>query len=441
MRYGKIFVSALLVNLATASWSHASTIVASSCSFASVSSAVASAVDGDIVSIPACAETDWTTTLTITKGITLQGAGEGLTILGDNISKGGTSCSGGGPLIAWSVSSPKSFRLTALTIVGVSTDPTVCQKGHVTVGGSSHKMRVDHVTINPPQTVGVYVSGDIWGVIDHFTFQGGNHFQNAIRVEHINWNGTSGDSWGDRSWAAPINYGSAEGVYIEDSTFNYNFGSADTVGNSIDCFSGGRIIYRHNVSTQSNITTHGADSDQRHRGCRWMEIYNNSFSYTNIGGLAFVAWIRGGTGVFYNNTVTAANYANNTVEAANCRDADAGCGGGPSYTPWGACDGTSPYDQNTPGQVGHLCVDQPGSGTSDLVSGSGGVKVNNTADPIYVWNNLQNGSAKNRITGSINVVSGRDFFSGTARPGYTPYVYPHPLTGGPTAPTNLRVVP
>jgi hypothetical protein len=439
----KVAFSVLALAVLVSATAQAATYPARSCNVADVQSAVNSATDGDAVTIPACAQTNWSSTLTITNGITLQGAGEGVTILGDNVPKGGSSCSGGGPLVAWSVNAPNSFRMTGVTIVGVATDPGVCQRGHITVGGSTHLMRIDHVTINPAQTVSIYIDGDIWGLIDFFTHVG--NFVNGVRVEHVNWNGGSNDSWGDRSWATPIDYGSPEGIYIEDSSFTST--SPDYIGGAVDCFSGGRLVFRHNTVSMLNIQSHGADSDQRHRACRWMEIYNNTFTYSNVNDLAFIAWIRGGTGVVFNNTVTAAGYANKIVQAVNCRDASAGCGGGPNYTPWGACDGSSPYDQNSTG--GYRCVDQPGSGTSNLLGPDpgGGITpantwVGNILDPIYVWGNTLNGSSDNVTSGSTNVASNRDYYMGASRPGYTPYTYPYPPSGMPPAPpSNLLATP
>lgn len=63
----------------------------------------------------------------------------------------------------------------------------------------------------------------------------------------------------------------------------------------------------------------------------------------------------------------------------------------------------------------------------------------NTSEPIYVWNNTVNGVLNN--CGNIgcgsegHVVAARDIIFGTgaapqassARPGYTPLAYPHPL--------------
>ena len=120
--------------------------------------------------------------------------------------------------------------------------------------------------------------------------------------------------------------------------------------------------------------------------------------------LAFIAWIRGGTGVFYNNTITATGYSNKIVQAVNCRDASAGCGGGPNYLPWRACDGTSLYDENSSG--GYRCVDQPGSGTSNLLGPDpngtitpANTWVGNALDPVYVWGNTLNGSSNNTTIG------------------------------------------
>ncbi len=244
--------------------------------------------------------------------------------------------------------------------------PGVCQDGHIAIAGGTHTLRIDHITINPGQTVGILIQGDIWGLIDDITWT--SDFHNAVRIEHLNWNGFSkwDDTWGDASWNTPIVYGGAsgttQGIYIENSTFTNT--DSTNIGGVTDCFSGGRLVFRYNTVTMYNNQSHGADSDQRHRACRWQEIYNNTYTYSNISDLAFISWIRGGTGVFYNNTITASGYSNKIVQVANCRDASAGCGGGPNYTPWGACNGSSSYDQDSSG--GYRCVDQPGAGTSNL---------------------------------------------------------------------------
>jgi len=427
----------------------AQTINAASCSASDVQTAINAAAPGDTVTLPACSQTNWTSTVTINVGITLQGAGQGVTIIGDNVNKGGASCSGGAPAFSWKVPASQSMRMTGLTVVGVSTDPGVCQDGHIAIAGGTHTLRIDHITINPGQTVGILIQGDIWGLIDDITWT--SDFHNAVRIEHLNWNGFSkwDDTWGDASWNTPIVYGGAsgapQGIYIENSTFTNT--DSTNIGGVTDCFSGGRLVFRYNTVTMYNNQSHGADSDQRHRACRWQEIYNNTYTYSNISDLAFISWIRGGTGVFYNNTITAAGYSNKIVQVANCRDASAGCGGGPNYTPWGACNGSSSYDQDSSG--GYRCVDQPGAGTSNLLGPdpSGTITpantwVGNSLDPVYVWGNTLNGSSNNTTSGTTNVASNRDSYAGIARPGYTAYTYPYPLTGSGSsvaAPTNLVV--
>jgi hypothetical protein len=70
---------------------------------------------------------------------------------------------------------------------------------------------------------------------------------------------------------------------------------------------------------------------------------------------------------------------------------------------------------------GYPCFMQPGFGPQMQPA------------PIYVWHNTLTGS-KNLKNGDLPLVSkdshlkeGRDFVNGAARPGYVPYVYPHPL--------------
>jgi hypothetical protein len=78
---------------------------------------------------------------------------------------------------------------------------------------------------------------------------------------------------------------------------------------------------------------------------------------------------------------------------------------------------------------GYPCRDQVGRSTdfSDA-------EVHPQAlEPLYVWNNTFDGSPVVIESSDIcdlsleHVVEGRDFIN-DVRPGYTPYVYPHPLT-------------
>ena len=104
-------------------------------------------------------------------------------------------------------------------------------------------------------------------------------------------------------------------------------------------------------------------------------------------------------------------------------------------------------------------LDQPGYGSGDLLSGDSPnpVWLNEASEPVYFWSNslsymYQTPTAASPDVGSScpNVQVNRDFFNDTPKPGYTPYIYPHPLTlitnavppptnsvaGNPPPPTN-----
>jgi hypothetical protein len=89
-----------------------------------------------------------------------------------------------------------------------------------------------------------------------------------------------------------------------------------------------------------------------------------------------------------------------------------------------------------------VLLDQPGRGQGDLVTGNPPINSrtgtpswpNQLLEPSYCWNDVYtpNGSpivfwidGTNRHLQQL----GRDYFNNTPMPGYTPYVYPHPLTG------------
>lgn len=75
-------------------------------------------------------------------------------------------------------------------------------------------------------------------------------------------------------------------------------------------------------------------------------------------------------------------------------------------------------------------LDQPGLGKGNLLKGLPGLPAkwpNQVTEPCYSWNNTQNGTAVNLSSTQPSIREGRDFFNETPRPGYRPYIYPHPL--------------
>ena len=98
-----------------------------------------------------------------------------------------------------------------------------------------------------------------------------------------------------------------------------------------------------------------------------------------------------------------------------------------------------------------VALDQVGQGKGDLRNGLPFTPAsfpNTVLEPCYSWNNWTNAAHSDQLDFVSNqgqMKEGRDFFNRTPKPGYTPYIYPHPLTGGTTPPplappTNLRVV-
>jgi hypothetical protein len=88
-------------------------------------------------------------------------------------------------------------------------------------------------------------------------------------------------------------------------------------------------------------------------------------------------------------------------------------------------------------------LDHPGGSTTDLLTGDNPTPVwlNQTTEPIYLWNNVLNSNSAPTFSAAGNIVSGRDYQDNTQKPGYTPYVYPHPLVSGvPGAPADLHIV-
>jgi hypothetical protein len=453
------------------------------------------AVGGDTLTLPIGTFT-WSSGVSISKSITLQGAGIGQTVIKDAVQ--------GNPLIQCTLPANSLTRITGIEFqdggrVNYNNTP-----GWIHIDGKNtdgSKFRFDHNRV-------YHMNGDmgpdtVIGVIDHndiVPLPG----RGCVTIFGRFWGGS--DLGGDPSWAAPCNFGSSQFLFIEDNTFT----NTDITYQAFatDAYDGARFCVRHNNMVGMIIGDHGTESHGRGRGSRAMEIYSNNMNGNNVN--IGVVHARSSTVLFHDNTVT--NYwAYPTpfikLEPYRCFF---------SFSPWGGGDGVNVWDVNSPtalfsgtaaspnngrtvtvtganwtanqwkgyvlrkpvgtGQtfgeilsntsttltwasatfgpemtiaagdsleirkVTHL-LDQPGRGQGSLITGNPPILPqgwnNQVTEPCYSWNNSPQTPMFTPNTAIVK--AGVHYFDNTPMPGYTPYVYPHPLTVEPCA--GLKPIP
>ncbi len=392
------------------------TYKAASCSQADVQAAIsneiAHAVDGDIIQIPAGSCT-WTGTTSVSasfiKSVTIQCAGAQYPT---NADTGGTSLSGtdqtiiideishsSGPPQSLSINFPsgKSFRMTGCAFFqdGASVPGN---NGMIAIGGSgSSTLRLDHNHFKMVAFSHELSIARVYGVADHNYFQG----VGAVGGLYIENTSSGADGLGDEPWNQPDQFGSANFFFIESNYF-------DDHGVS-DSHDGARYVFRYNTVISKN--THSAQISShaihdRGRSTRAVEIYKNVWSSTlsGIGNGGPTAANNGGAELYWGNTIKAAGYQRALDIDYTCKSTDTygECGTNPPAG-WGLCNqstGTG-WDQNSSG--GGPCIDAPGRGQGDLLSGYFPKVCNKTLNaacntftgqwprqalsPIYIWAN------------------------------------------------------
>jgi len=476
---------------------------AATAGLADVQNAVNSAIDGETVHIPPGIVT-WTAGLTISKAITLQGSGVGVTIIRNAILTTNVRL-----LYVTSVAN-KNTRITGIEFQnnGGALQPN----GVIALSGADWNgstIRVDNCKFHQLNGVSIQTYNLI-GVIDHNIFDAG--YPVTIEVQNPHW-GNIGD-YGDNSWSQPSNFGSDKFLFIETNTFNGPKG-----GDAVDSLCGARYVFRYNTVVDTDFGGHGTESGGRMRGMRAVEGYNNTFSGTISAW--WIATIRSGVAAIHDNTMSGwPGQTSLPVWRMRCyRSFNA-------FSPWGAADGTNQWDMNKAGapfysgtvsSAGSLTIsvsgtpwttnqwfgysikktsgstsgqqfseiysntsntitfgsnggfaggnlsfgagntfaiykvtqalDQPGVSGGPILSGATPSLPlgwnNQTVEACYQWNNTYNNGAGNInfSNGDVTIVPNKYFYDNTPMPGYTPYVYPHPLVGSAVAaPTNLRTV-
>lgn len=278
-------------------------------------------------------------------------------------------------------------------------------------GEGHHQVRIDHITIDSIP-LGIRGHASVSGVIDHVT---------AInsKVLFIDSNPDGSD------WLLPLKMGSADAWFVEDSTFSYSSWADGTT----DGRNGAKLVFRYNsviLPTGSSFSgslvgNHGYDSSDRSHMS--LESYENVFLNDEPSRYPNAMQYRGGTGVVFRNVLQGPHWR--PIAVTNYRSCT-----GYLTSPKGMCDGSIPTDGNL--DHGWPCRDQIGR--------SGGIVAGQqTSDPLYQWDNLNNDSSVVITTYSgstgdcsymdlYHIKPGRDYFDDTPRPAYIPYPYPHPLT-------------
>lgn len=508
-KFSKIIIISLGVILGMfglADYSHATTINVvnangqPSCEQADVQAAINAASDGDIVSM-STGTCKWTIQVSMTnKGITIQGAGIDQTIIVDNV----TNYKSPLQII---MTQDKAFRITGLTFDATQAQALNHSWGQIQITGIAKGWRVDHIKIDNMSYVGIAVAGsggETYGLIDNSIFN--KYLSYSASGVYILGN-MSGTPKGDASWDLTYTPGTANAVYIENNIFNcYGMGNG-----GIDAYGGARYVFRYNQVNGTNVNHHGFDSGG-YASPHTFEIYNNTFNNTGSNIFTTIGLLRGGTGVIFNNTITGnynsfavlANFRSdpdgegmvtNSSDSSTILDNASGnfnfLKNGPRSS-WalynqtdgsyclatvtsntrmtcsspltggatnlfrnsdvyavsyftaigGMCTGYGTLDGNTPGQQGYPCYQQIGRTTGQALA------------PLYLWGNNFKGNlspiagVSGTRTAALHILTNRDYYNNTQKPGYTPYAYPHPLqayfdnppdTTPPAAPTGLTV--
>ena len=416
----------LLLLLAGSGSARAAVINAASPSLADVNSAVSSASDGDTVVIPTGSAT-WSSQLSITKAITLGGSGPDAR---PNI----TSTSTGAVGIIFTVPTGKTVIFQHMNFAEFKATNALIE---VAGEGLDVFRLTDLVFTHENAVAAIWISSASsgrtaagpYGLIDHCNIIGSGY---GIFIR---------DNDSLSSWARPMTFGSSNAVYVEDCTFgNTTFTSGRPV---LDSNNGSRWVFRHNTIVNQNVGTHGADSSGPVNSSLQFELMHNTFKLTNnppgVTSDAFVS-TRGGTGVMFDNTGTAdaGTWVNHLFKVAYYR---ASSNGGVTV------DRFYPGDYVGTQQPGCGYVATPGQDPNYPTKTWGTV-------PMYFWGNSVSGPGIEVLGVGIGgtpysdylfMQAGRDYYNnGTQMPGYTEYIYPHPLQGSglaPEAPHNLEILP
>lgn len=261
-------------------------INAASCEQADVWAAINSAIDGDTVMVPA-GTCIWSATLSIIKGITLQGSGMDSTII---ISSSGSTIVSYAPI---NPSLNEKFRLTGFTFDGAGRSVKGVLVSNASTISILNNIRIDHNKIMGCDARSIEFNGMIYGLIDNNIIIGTGSNNNRMIAIY------GKDAY---SWLDPLQIGTSNYAYIESNTISN--------GEALVASYGVRWVFRYNDvyanSCQPSLDAHGnlACSSPL---CQWdcvrgqvaAEVYENTWH--GLSGGCKIIDHRAGTGMIFNN--------------------------------------------------------------------------------------------------------------------------------------------
>lgn len=359
--------------------------------------------------------------------------------------------------------SNKSLRITGIAFIQASGANEY--HGMIQIDGSTAALRVDHCHFSGNE--GIELDGGVLGVADHDVFDTTNVDSNDVRIYNGGiWNGIN-DGYGNESWVDGDHFGSNEFFFMEDDQFNNGYvGDCSGGGRFVLRYStltNTSGMEEHGVNTAPARSCRAAEAymDQVTSNVTTSSgLINSNGGATLIWGntlVDFDAVVNAGYMRSNNETYNevpvlngfgycgGAPYATGTASVSANSTAVTGTGfstGWPSgsmiYIPGASCtvngrtgptceiqavsgstsltlasastaavtNGAyavgSPWDGNA-NSSGYPCLDAPGRGAGQLLTGSAFPNVvnsvtstqswpNQALDPIYAWDNSMSGS-------------------------------------------------
>jgi hypothetical protein len=367
----------LVALLCSALFSKAAT-VNSNGSASDTQSKITAASAGDTILLPVSGSFTWSADVTLpsTKGVTVDLNGRTITLSGANNE--------------FTVNSPSTGSL----INRVTNGKIVRGSGYNLFAGpfkiedqrNGVGVRVDHIEFTGSNVL-VDIGGRGKGVMDNCSFPDTDWAQEFIHI--MGWGPVDDSGW---KMDAGSTLAGADFIFTIEDCFHDNPNSISGVS-WIQGYNGCRIRIRNSTFDFVSVDMHGTKGNL---GARWWEVYKNTFDNNTPSGQPTWAYsMRAGSGIIYGNRMTAG--AGHAVKIGLVEE------DGPSVSP---------------GFESYPALYQIGRG------------LNQALDPVYCWDNATIGNPQlnsgDAPSGGNMMTLGVDVFE-VERPGYTEFVYPHPL--------------